>query len=338
MLARVSNTADPATGSAAGHVGVRANGSADGRAAGRGDDPAAGRGDGPAAGRGDGPAAGRGDGPAAGRGDGPAAGRGDDPAGTAVGTREYRIGELARAAGISVRTLRYYQERKLLPPPRREGRIAWYSQAHLSRLRVIGQLLDRGHTLGGTGELLSAWEQGYDLAELLGFQRVMTAPWSDEVPVPVTVAGISELFGGQLTPEVLDDAVRLGYIEVDADRVGAHVSRRLLDTTMIMVREGIPLRAILDAGAELQAGLDKLACLFVELFTTHILDGSIGPPPPRDVARLAETVERLRPVARIVIDAEFARAMDRRARATYGEFIRLFAAREPPAGTAGPDT
>ena len=68
--------------------------------------------------------------------------------------REYRIGELAREAGITVRTLRYYQERKLLPPPRREGRIGWYSQAHLDRLRVIGQLLDRGHTLGGIGELL----------------------------------------------------------------------------------------------------------------------------------------------------------------------------------------
>ena len=49
--------------------------------------------------------------------------------------------------------------------------------------------------------MLSAWEQGYDLAELLGFERAMTAPWSDEVPVPVTVAGISELLGGQLTPE-----------------------------------------------------------------------------------------------------------------------------------------
>ena len=260
-----------------------------------------------------------------------------DAAEAGTGTREYRIGELARAAGISVRTLRYYQERKLLPPPRREGRIAWYSRAHLSRLRVIGQLLERGHTLGGTGELLSAWEQGYDLAELLGFERAMTAPWSDEIPVPVTVGGVSELLGGQLTPEILDDAVRLGYIEVDGDRV-AHVSRRLLDTTAILVHEGIPLSAILAAGGELQAGLDKLASLFVELFTSHILDGSTRPPRPREVARLAQTVERLRPVARIVIDAEFARAMDRRARATYSEFIRLLAARDRlsvPGGSGG---
>lgn len=34
--------------------------------------------------------------------------------------REYRTEELAEAAGIPVRTLRFYRERKLLPPPRRE--------------------------------------------------------------------------------------------------------------------------------------------------------------------------------------------------------------------------
>jgi len=55
--------------------------------------------------------------------------------------------ELARQAGITVRTLRFYRERKLLPPPRREGRIAWYDDHHLARLRTIAALLERGHTL-----------------------------------------------------------------------------------------------------------------------------------------------------------------------------------------------
>jgi len=238
----------------------------------------------------------------------------------APAAREYRIGELAREAGITVRTLRYYQERRLLPPPRRAGRIAWYSQAHLSRLRVIGQLLERGHTLGGIGELLSAWEQGYDLTDLLGLERALTAPWSDEVAVPVTVAGISALLSGQLTPDVLEEAVRLGYIEVDGDRV-VHASRRLLDATTALVREGIPLPAILATGRELQAGLDKLASSFVDLVIAHVLDRGRGLPPPQEVARLAETIE-LRPVARTVVDAEFGRAMDRRARVTYDEFIR----------------
>jgi len=238
--------------------------------------------------------------------------------------REYRIGELAREAGITVRTLRYYQERKLLPPPRREGRIGWYSQAHLSRLRVIGQMLDRGHTLGGIGELLSAREQGYDLADLLGLERAMTAPWSDEAAVPVTVADVSALLRGQLTPGVLEEAVRLGYIDVDGDRV-VHVSRRLLDSTTALVREGIPLPAILAAGRELQAGLDTMASLFVELVITHVLDRGRSLPQPDQVTRLTETIERLRPIARTVIDAEFGRAMDRRTRLTYDEIIRALA-------------
>jgi len=251
----------------------------------------------------------------------------DRAAGTTPAARQYRIGELAREAGIPARTVRYYQERKLLPPPRREGRIGWYSQAHLDRLRVIGQLLDRGHTLSGIGHLLTAWEQGYDLADLLGFERALTAPWSDEQPVPVTVADVSALLEGQLTPEVLEEAIRLGYIDVDGERV-THVSRRLLDTTTALVREGIPLPAILATGRELQVGLDKLASLLMELVITPVLNRHHGAPPPQEVARLAETIERLRPVAQTALDAEFARAMNRRARASYGEFIRLLAARD----------
>ena len=257
--------------------------------------------------------------------DGSAHSQADRAAGGAPAAREYRIAELAREAGITVRTLRYYRERKLLPPPRREGRIGWYSQAHLDRLRVIGQLLDRGHTLGGIGELLSAWEQGYNLADLLGFERAMTAPWSDEVPVPVTVAELSAVLEGQLTDEVLQEAIRLGYLDVDGDRV-VRVSRRLLDTASVLVREGIPLPAVLSAASEVQAGLDTIASLFLELVITQVLDRRAGAPPPHQVTRLSQAIERLRPIARTAIDAEFGRAMDRRARVTYGEFIRLLAA------------
>ena len=46
---------------------------------------------------------------------------------------EYRIDDLARAAGTSVRNVRYYQDGGMLPPPRRQGRVALYSEAHLAR-------------------------------------------------------------------------------------------------------------------------------------------------------------------------------------------------------------
>ena len=60
---------------------------------------------------------------------------------------EFRVEDLAARAGTPVDTLRYYQTRGLLPPPRRAGRIAWYGEAHLQRLLRIRRLAADGFTL-----------------------------------------------------------------------------------------------------------------------------------------------------------------------------------------------
>ena len=60
---------------------------------------------------------------------------------------EYRIEQLARAAGVAIDTIRFYQGKGLLEPPRRDGRITWYSEAHLERLGRIRELQQRGFTL-----------------------------------------------------------------------------------------------------------------------------------------------------------------------------------------------
>src|SRR6516162_7809268 len=95
---------------------------------------------------------------------------------------EYRIDELARVADLSVRNIRVYQDRGLLAPPRRQGRVGIYTDAHLARLRLIGQLLRRGYTFANIAELLAAWERGGDVAEIFDFESAIGDPWSDEVP------------------------------------------------------------------------------------------------------------------------------------------------------------
>lgn len=52
----------------------------------------------------------------------------------------YTIGELAKAAGTTPRTVRYYQAEGLLPEAGMRGRYTVYDQTHLDRLRVIQQL------------------------------------------------------------------------------------------------------------------------------------------------------------------------------------------------------
>ncbi|TDD69594.1 MerR family transcriptional regulator [Actinomadura rubrisoli] len=225
--------------------------------------------------------------------------------------REYRVEELAAEAGIPVRTLRYYQERRLLPAPRRAGRVALYSTSHLDRLRLIARLLDRGYRLDGIEELLAAAGQRQDVTELLGFEWAAAAPWSERGTVALSLDELSELLDGQVTAEVLAEAAELGHITLDGDRVVVN-SPRLLDATAQLVRAGIPLPAILAVTWELEAAFDRMAFSFVELVRGHLLGRLGDEPSPDELDRLAELVGRMRPVARTVADEHFARAMDRR--------------------------
>jgi DNA-binding transcriptional MerR regulator len=59
----------------------------------------------------------------------------------------YRAEDLAADVGISVPLLRSYQSKGLLPPPRHEGRVAWYGPHHRERLLYIRHLKKRGYSL-----------------------------------------------------------------------------------------------------------------------------------------------------------------------------------------------
>ncbi|MCX4994205.1 MerR family transcriptional regulator [Streptomyces longwoodensis] len=203
------------------------------------------------------------------------------------------MAELAERAGITVRTLRFYRERGLLAPPRREGRIAWYDEHHLARLRTIAALLERGHTLSGIAELAEALDHGRDVADLLG-----VAPPTEEEPVRLTPEELAARFEGEVTPENLAAALDLGYLGTDGDEI-VHISRRLLDVSSALVREGIPLAEVLSAGARVRQHADALADLFTDLIVRH------GP---------EENLHRLRPLARSVVEAELSLALDRRVR------------------------
>ncbi len=211
--------------------------------------------------------------------------------------REYRMEELAEEAGITPRTLRFYRERGLIPPPRREGRIAWYGPQHLARLRTIAALLERGHTLNGIADLASAFESGRDVGEVLGLGEP-----TEEEPVRLTPEQLADHFGDQVTADNFAAALDLGYLATDGQDI-VHVSRRLLDVSAALVKEGVPLSAVLAAARRVRTHTDALAELFTDLLHTHTRD---------------EDVSRLRPLAKSVVEAELSMALDRRLRDIRG--------------------
>ena len=65
------------------------------------------------------------------------------------------IGGLAKAAGVGVETVRYYQRRGLLPEPARPpGEVRRYGDEDLKRLRFIRSAQAAGFTLAEIKELL----------------------------------------------------------------------------------------------------------------------------------------------------------------------------------------
>lgn len=82
-----------------------------------------------------------------------------------------------------------------------------------------------------------------------------------------------------------------------------HISRRLLEVSAELVREGVPLSTVLSAGRRVREHADALAELFVGVMRSHSTE--------------AEPTQ-LRPLARAVVDAELSMAFDRRLRRDDG--------------------
>ena len=72
----------------------------------------------------------------------------------------YRIGELAQKAGVTARTIRYYEELGILASPRRpQARHRRYSQKDLLRLQRVQQLKSFGLSLGEISEIFELARQ-----------------------------------------------------------------------------------------------------------------------------------------------------------------------------------
>lgn len=222
---------------------------------------------------------------------------------------EYRIDDLARAAGTTVRNIRAYQDRGLLPPPRRQGRVALYDDGHLARLRLIGQLLERGYSLGNIRDLTAAWEQGTGLGAVLGVLPDVAGPWSDEAPQHMSIRQVLEMFGGGLTTADLATAVEVGLLEPEGD--GFRItSPSELAVGAELTAAGVPMQDTLAELRRLRADMERIASRFIDLTAAHIWGRYTAPRQGQEPSvELQALVQRLRPLAQAAVDAELARAM-----------------------------
>lgn len=187
----------------------------------------------------------------------------------------------------TVRSLRVYHERGVLPPPRLKGRTGFYGPEHLNRVHTISRLLDRGIKLNGIKELLNAWDRGDGLGEVLGeIAPSSTGLGQDNESETVTATELAERYRD--VPSGLARVVAMGVYEpVDA------ATYRVADPELDRVVEeltatGVPMSEAVNELEKLRADCDRIARRFVDVFSRTVWEplrqnGSSGDDRPESI-------------------------------------------------------
>ena len=104
----------------------------------------------------------------------------------------YKLDELARAAGTSARTVRYYVQRGLLPAPAFRGKDSAYGHEHLVRLRAIRRLQEAFFPLDAIAIELKR-RTLTEVERLADGGEMPVAPQLGEVSSPTPLLGRSTL-------------------------------------------------------------------------------------------------------------------------------------------------
>jgi len=225
---------------------------------------------------------------------------------------EFGVDELARRAGTPVRNVRLYQERELLPRPRRQGRHAFYGEHHLHRLQLVLRLMGRGYSMSAIKELTQAWDAEKDLAGVLGLHDALAAPFVEEEPGRVGAEELLAMFPSEDSARDLARAIDLGLVVPDGDGFSVP-SPAFLQAGAELVATGVPVSTVLDIAEQIQRATASLAGAFVDMFLEHIWKPfeEAGEPPEQQAA-VAEVVNRQRRQATKAVVAALGQALQAR--------------------------
>ena len=223
---------------------------------------------------------------------------------------EYRIEQLARASGMAVDTIRFYQGKGLLDAPRREGRVTWYGESHLERLGRIRDLQRRGFTLTVIRRFLEGELEPSDESLV----AAVTRPGSPQTLTLDELAGRSGVAvpllknleqAGLLVPVEGGDVPLYPADDLDAIAAG-----------MKLIAAGVPLGPLIELASEYADATDRVARKAVDLFDRHVRERiqSEGGETEAAERRLLELFNELLDASGLLVKHHFQRTLLRAAR------------------------
>ena len=222
---------------------------------------------------------------------------------------ELTVDQLAARVGMTVRNLRAYAARGLLPPPRLVGRTGFYGQAHVARLSLVRQLLAQGYTLAAVQKAVES-EPQTSSAGSLALHRALTAPWLPDATQETDLAELAARTGTTDAAGIVDALAAMGVVERLGDDRLRVLDAGLLDAGVRGVRLGLPAGPLVRAQQRVVELVEQAAAVYVEMFRSTVWQEFADAGMPADGwPGIQAVVEGLEPVAAQALLASFRSAM-----------------------------
>ena len=216
---------------------------------------------------------------------------------------ELTIDQLSAKTHLPSRTIRFYQSRGALMGPEIRGRVAYYSAAHVERLKLIAQLQDRGLRIDAIADLVGSIDRGeVDLAEWLGVEQQVQASWSNDQPKTVSEPELLEITGAP-RPGLISELVRGGLLQRKGD-VYQIESPALLSLALKLSGAGVDLETVRLASAILHKHARRAVKELIALFLGRARDGGLR------LGDAASVLQTLRPTGLEAVRVIFGRSME----------------------------
>ncbi|HJU57737.1 MAG TPA: MerR family transcriptional regulator [Actinomycetota bacterium] len=180
----------------------------------------------------------------------------------------YRVEQLATVCDVSVDTIRYYQARGLVPPPEREGRVAWYDQRHAERIREIRDLQAKGLTLAVIERVLGNGRTRPD-ADLAAAVAVARGDADPEELLSLEEFATQSGVPASLIQAVEREGIKLGRT-VDGEERYTAADIEMVRGALRLLEFGLPLGELLALARDANAAMVGLATRAVELFDEYV--------------------------------------------------------------------
>jgi DNA-binding transcriptional MerR regulator len=201
--------------------------------------------------------------------------------------------ELTERVAMSVRNIRFYTTKGLVPPPIRRGRSGYYTADHVARLQLVQELQGHGFTLSAIERYVAGIPAGAS-PEDIALHRAMLAPWMADSWEDLSRAELDQRAGRTLSASDLETLAALGVVE-PAGRGRFRVSMSQLGVGLGLLDLGYPIEAARAAAQVYAVHGRAIAEELYELFRTKVWpvykEQGVSP------ETIQEVVERLKPLS-----------------------------------------